>query len=293
MTTDGLFTIHSVTIPVKQNQPIKLIPFGDIHADSDLHAVDEWMEFIDYARKEKDAYFLGMGDYLDSWSASERHILRSGGLHDTSLKNLEKDARKRVADFCKQISFMKGRCLGIISGNHKPEFSDGTNGDHLIAAALGTKYLGVASAIHVSLHVNGKEPQWSFDVFAHHGKGGSARTVGGTLNTVAQVAAYMDCEIYLMGHDHQRAAVPLPPLLGLRHNSRGEWKLAERDRWVGRTGSFLKAYVDGQSSYNVDAGRGPCSIGHIEFTITPGVKITGRDRPDRVAEFFLKIRGTG
>ncbi len=89
MTTDGLFTIHSVTIPVKQNQPIKLIPFGDIHADSDLHAVDEWMEFIDYARKEKDAYFLGMGDYLDSWSASERHILRSGGLHDTSLKNLD------------------------------------------------------------------------------------------------------------------------------------------------------------------------------------------------------------
>ncbi len=45
-------------------------------------------------------------------------------------------------------------------------------------------------------------------------------------------------------------------------------RLKERQQWLLRTGSFLAAYVDGESSYNVDAGRGPSSLGHVELEIT-------------------------
>lgn len=63
MITTGLFTTHRVELEVSLNKPFKLIPFGDIHRDSDMHADAHWAQFLKYARKQKDSVFLGMGDY--------------------------------------------------------------------------------------------------------------------------------------------------------------------------------------------------------------------------------------
>ena len=62
---------------------------------------------------------------------------------------------------------------------------------------------------------------------------------------------------------------------------------SERTPWLGRTGSFLKAYESGKASYNVDAGRSPCALGWIEFEITPVRVRMGKE--DRIE---LRIRGT-
>ena len=48
-----------------------------------------------------------------------------------------------------------------------------------------------------------------------------------------------------------------------------------------------KAYEDGKASYNVDAARSPCSLGWIEFEITP--RIIKQDGSVRVE---MNIRGT-
>jgi hypothetical protein len=46
MKTTGLFTTHRVEIEVEAGKPFKLIPFGDIHRDSDMHADEHWAEFL-------------------------------------------------------------------------------------------------------------------------------------------------------------------------------------------------------------------------------------------------------
>ena len=53
MKTTGLFTTHRVEVDAKLGEPIRLIPFGDVHRDSDMHAHRAWQDFLTYAKKQK------------------------------------------------------------------------------------------------------------------------------------------------------------------------------------------------------------------------------------------------
>ena len=64
MKTSGLFNLHAYRIRVKDNQPIRLVFFGDVHRDSPNHADAAWQQFLGYARGLENAWFVGMGDYL-------------------------------------------------------------------------------------------------------------------------------------------------------------------------------------------------------------------------------------
>lgn len=291
MKTTGLFTTHRVELEVETGKPFKLIPFGDVHRDSDLHADEHWKEFLDYAKAQKNAVFVGMGDYSDGVSTSERIVLSDAGLHDTTRRTMEGVYKGVAKTLVNELSFMKGRLLGLLGGNHYMRFENGDTTDHILAAALGTKFLGVCSFIRLSLSFRGRGGgggrKKSLDIFAHHGKGGGSLP-GSTFNTIEKMAASADADIYLMGHDHKKGCIPSTPRLVLNggHN-KGELIVRERTPWLGRTGSFLKAYENGRVSYNVDAARSPCSLGWIEFEITPV-----RTRDGGVDEMSFRIRGT-
>lgn len=287
MLTSGLFTTHRVEIEVETGKPIKLIPFGDVHRDSNLHAGANWKEFLAYAKAQKNAVFLGMGDYGDGVSTSERIVLCEHGLHDTTKKTLEDVYKGVTATLTNELSFMRGRLLGLIGGNHYFRFETGETTDHVLAGNLGTKFLGVCSFIRLSLNLKGrKNSNRSLDIFAHHGKGGGS-TPGGQFNTIEKMLNGADADIYLMGHSHGKGCIPSTPRLKLSYGERGSLGVIERTPWLGRTGSFLKAYEPGEVSYNVDAGRSPCALGWIEFEIT-----ALRDQSGGRDEIRLQIRGT-
>jgi len=76
MRTDGLFQLHKFTVcDWKSGRTLRLVPFGDVHRDSPHHAKEKWNDFLEYAKGLEDAAFIGMGDYLDGYSTSERGIL--------------------------------------------------------------------------------------------------------------------------------------------------------------------------------------------------------------------------
>jgi hypothetical protein len=283
MKTDGLFTVHSFTIPCKTHVPIKLIIFGDVHRDAPLHAEEKWQEFCDYARKQKGAFYLGMGDYFDSFSTSERAVLGNHGLHESSKKNFEKNVTKQVGEFAKEISFMRGRLIGLIGGNHTFYFQSGISSDQLLCEHLETTYLGVCSFVRLSLVDRGHHSN-KFDMFLHHGAGGG-RLLGSSFNRVDQCQDYIDADFFCMGHDHMRGVVPARPKL-YPHMSGGRLGLRERRAYVARSGSYLKAYEPGESSYNVDAARGPCNLGHIELELT-----VTREQKNGSDNGRLEIRG--
>jgi hypothetical protein len=245
---------------------ITLIPFGDVHRDSSAHASAEWEKFLSHAQTVKNPLFLGMGDYMDGFSTSEREIIYSGGLHDSTRKRNEKDERARIRSFAKEVSFMRGRMVGIMNGNHYQVYRDGTNGDQYLANELGAKYLGVCCCIRVQLEFAGKCT--ALTIVAHHGRG-AGTTAGGRMNSVEKLAAFFpEADIALMGDNHARGALPLGDKLTLvRSSQRNGYELKSRKTYIGRTGSFLKGYEPGESSYVVDACLPPASLGWIEFQI--------------------------
>jgi hypothetical protein len=287
MKTTGLFTTHKVAIKQASDRPIKIIPFGDVHRDSDMHCGTKWREFLAYAKDQKDAYFIGMGDYFDGMSTSEREGLSRSSLHNTTIKNIEKLYSEWIDRMSKELAFMKGRIIGMLGGNHFFAFNSGMNSDTVLCQNLDARFLGVCSFIRLSIQTQtkGRGRSACFDIFAHHGAGGGS-TPGATFNTIEKMQQTADADLYLMGHDHKKGCIPSFPRLRLAEG-KGSLTIRERTPWLGRTGSFLKAYEDGTVSYNVDAARSACALGWIEFDVA--VKRISGGGNDHVEVY---VRGT-
>lgn len=270
MRTDGVFkTKHVLLSEWKSGKTLNLVPFGDIHRDSPGFSESAWKKFLVRGKalaKGGNALFLGMGDYMDGFSTSERMVIYNSGLHESTLGREEKSARKRVELLAHEIEFMRGRLVGFMGGNHFPVFKGGVTGDQYLAELLESDYLGACCAIRITFRVHGGA-RASVDIFAHHGKGGGT-TAGGRMNAVEKLEKVCDADIFLMGDNHARGVMPTGERLRLC-DANGRLTVKAKPTWIGRTGSFLRAYVEDEASYVVDAALPPANLGHIEFHITP------------------------
>jgi hypothetical protein len=295
MKTDGLFSTHIVTIKARLNEPFYIVPIGDIHRESPMHAHGEFQADIKNLRTKKNHYFLGMGDFCDGCSTSERAVLLSGGIHDTTKETLRGVYRGIVKTLANELGFMRGKTIGMLGGNHFYELENGENTDHVLSHALGAKYLGCTGFIRLVLDVEGRHrgrqkgtvnSSVVFDIFANHGKGGG-KTVGATFNSIEDMMKVADADLYLMGHTHGKGTTPSFPRMKLVPDRKGGVTVRARTPHLGRTGSYLKGYENGKTSYTCDALYPALALGHISFEITP-VRIQ-KDGVDRIE---LQVKGT-
>ena len=267
---DGIFTIGTYNVEYEHyNNPFYLHPFGDIHfGNPNCHneLFDEW---CDWAKNKPRSMFIGMGDYIEWFSDSERAGFRSFALHESSRKTLEDRAKDLVYDFCKKIKFMKGKLLGMLEGNHFFEFQNGMTSTQLMCQELNCKYFGASALNRITFNYARGNRSFSVDVFAHHGKGAS-RLVGGSLNTVQQMAEACEAQIYLMGHDHKKS-VGMSSRLCLTDGCTG-LHLKEKKILYARTGSFLKGYESDKESYVTKKLLNPTDLGTVKIELTPKMK---------------------
>jgi hypothetical protein len=267
MYSTGIFTTHYVNIPVgKINEPIYLIPFGDVHRSSPMCHEEKWQEFLDWARSKapKRTYFLGMGDYDDLASASERIAFASPAIHESSIKTLENLYRSHTERLAKELKFMDGRLIGLIEGNHYAILPEGITSTQLLCQKLNAKYLGVSCFTRLAFQYSTRN--CSIDIWAHHGRG-AARLAGGSLNKVINMVEQAEADVYLMGHDHKKSVATMTRLKLADSGARGS--LSHRKILVARTGSFLKAYQDGKASYVADMNLNPADLGVVKIELTP------------------------
>lgn len=268
MRTDGIFTLKQFPI-VFQNwdEPIYLICFGDIHRDSKLCHVDKWKEALAWAKNKRGAYFLGTGDYHDLGSTSERRLLNSPDLHESTIQTLDQLYEKNVRDFYEEIKFMKGRLIGLMGGNHFGMFKSGISTDRMLAHLMGVEYLGACSFIRLQFRSKTKHRTYcAVDIFAHHGTSGG-KTIGASINAVQNLEKIASADIYLMGHDHKKGTFPEAKLE--LQSSGNHLRLRQKKILYARTGSFLRAYVDGEASYVVDQAGRPSDLGLVKIELTP------------------------
>jgi hypothetical protein len=282
MQTTGIFETYQYYIEnAKIGKTIDLWPFGDIHLDAPNHATkvfDEWLR--DAKAAPDDTIFMGMGDYFDMASTSERRILQSG-LHDSTDAFIEKACIESADRFLKKIEFMRGRLVGLIEGNHfqyLPSHGGITTTEYL-AQKMGCKYLGVCAIVRLKFAVD--TSRTSIDIFAHHGAGGG-QTPGGSINRVYKMMGSVLANIYMMGHNHDLTSKPETIIY---MDSNGVVK--EKRMLLVRTGSFLKAYIPGEKSYIVDIQGKPASLGAPKIHMTPR-----RDKSKGGAGLYVQLEST-
>lgn len=248
-----------------------------------MHHVKKWQDWLLWAKSKNDAYFLGMGDYFDLASSSERKILKMG-LHESTTSTLDSWYMEKVLEITKELSFMKGRLIGMVEGNHFGEFQNGMTTTQKMCDILQCKYLGVASIIRVTVECCSKRS--ALDVFAYHGKG-FGRLVGSGLNNVQQMAEIAEADIYLMGDNHQKS-LAYSDKMYLSGGGRGVLHVRNRKQLYARTGSFLSGYKDGMASYVTDKLLNPTNLGTVKIEITPH-----RTQPEHApSEYYLDIHAS-
>lgn len=210
-------------------------PHGSTASDHLLRHIDRCMEL--------GAWFLGMGDYTDFASPSNRARLAAANVYDTAQEVLEDASNNLVEEvYEKFLKPTTGRWLGILEGHHFYEFG-GRTSDMMLAERLKTRMLGTSAYIHL-------KPA-GVTLWAHHGQGGG-KLPAAPLNMLYHVAAGLEgADVYLMGHTTKMSSVRLS-------RPQPVWSpspdLIHKDIYLVNTGGFSKSCVVGHRRGGIPRG---------------------------------------
>lgn len=252
------------------NQQMILMPVGDVHAYSRGWPQEKFVNHLKWGM-DRGATFLGMGEYLDFTSTSQREKL--AGLRISCSEELDEMVMEKIMEFADLISFTKGNgnWVGLIEGDHYHEFQNRKTTAQVLCEYLGCDYLGDMAMIRIEMNVPGNKLAVC-TVVAHHGVG-SASTAGGHLNRVEKMAGWLAADIYLMGHSHSKANTAID-MLTFDGNV-----LYHRTKLIARTGGWFRGYDSGfplsldrpayesQGSYVEKKAMMPTAIGGIAIDI--------------------------
>lgn len=267
----------SHVIPARVGEKILIMPIGDIQwsgRDSEV-AMGMLKRHVQWG-VDKGAYFIGMGDYIDFMSPSNRARFQNAGLYDTTIKSVDDKARSLIEDlWLKVLKPSRGRWLGLLEGHHFHQYRDGTTTDQELAGLLDAPFLGSSAFVRLVLRMS-KTRQAPVTIWCHHGVGGGGM-LGAPLNKLEKLLTSWEADIYLMGHHHKKVAGPIDriePAWG--GGRRGEASLVHRTKIIACTGSFLKGYAANDADGKVPRGGyveqkmlNPVALGGILVTIRP------------------------
>lgn len=253
-------------------KPIKIMPIGDIqysgpNGGGDL---DLLRRYINWGL-DNDCYWIGMGDYIDFVSPSNRSKLRSSQLYDSALDVIDQAAAKLNDDLLDVLSPTKGRWLGMLQGHHYHEFQNGITSDEILCQALNTTFLGDCCMVRLTFRDSNKH-RIACTIWAHHGAG-SASTPGAAMNKLDVISRGFDADIFLMAHVHQ-VGVHAHNIVGMSNHEKP--RLVDRTVTKVLTGSFMRGYMEGntvggrsQGSYVEKKILRPNTLGAVVITIAP------------------------
>lgn len=267
--------LASRTIEVRQRQEVYILPIGDIQyaGEGSSTALGHLKDHIAWGVK-RGAYFVGMGDYVDFASPSNRQRLNAAALYDTAKDVIELSATNLTNElFNRALKPSTGRWLGLLEGHHFYQYAAGHTTDMELCNLLKTQHLGTCA--YVRLIFKDKFGRMgNVTLWVHHGTG-SGRRASAPLNTLDQLPIYWDADIYLMGHQSKRVAAPLQRVEPVWNLRCGPF-LKHRNIYIGCTGSFSKAYIAGNRHGRVPRGDyveqkmlSPASLGGIKIKIVP------------------------
>lgn len=254
--------------------PVTICPLGDIQwaGDEEEIAYDMLAEHIELCLMRPSPLFVGMGDYIDFASPSNRERLMQARLYDTATKVIANASKDLVDDLYRRLlQPTEGKWLGLTRGHHHHQVTvshleDGTevmeDSDVYLAKLLGARWLDEMGVVKIVFPGGG-----IFRLLVMHGTGNSVFPWG-PLMKLYRLMPHFSVDLLLMGHQTKKAAGEVD-----RINFPGEGDEIHHQtiKMVG-TGGWMKGYIKGRRTYVSQAGLGPVALGQPVIHLRPRVR---------------------
>ena len=266
---------QNIVLPLKD---IVLAPIGDIHYGVEACDVKLLKDYIDRGIQQR-ALFIGLGDYIDPISPSNRAGIDSirPKLYDSAQDMMDKAAKEIVAELAEILIPTEGHWLGMLKGHHFWTFQDGNTTDCMLSESVRAPFLGDCAVVFLDLvSGNGGKKTGKCIIWGTHGHG-SAQTEGAIITKLERAASDFVADIYLMGHFHRRFGLKRQRIDWVRQGRKHD--MIQKQYVIANTGSYLKAYVPGSrrsgkpaGTYAEQRGLRPTNLGGLFIHIQPRVR---------------------
>ncbi len=259
------FTIHAI---------------GDIHYGNAACALDRCKADIEAIRVDPRAFWFGLGDYAEyigpgdkRWNA--KSVSKEITIGD--LANLGKMLTTKVRDLFAPI---KHKCLGLLLGNHETKYMGEKDQENLhawLCTELGAVNLGYSGFTDVifkrqpgrtirlsTLPISTGADAYTVRFFLHHGAG-SANTAGGKMNRLDRFMRDFAADVFLIAHVHDQVGKRRPVITANADCS----KITAEEPIGVITGSYLRTYAQGVTTYGEVKGYAPVPLGASFVRINP------------------------
>jgi len=269
---ESTFNMAEYTVTLdKIGETFEIIPIGDVHRETDNCDTERWKAFLKHLKKDlkKSTVLIGTGDWNDFAAWGDRRKIRNANLHESTVNELDRSALNHCTQMLDELWFAKDNFAGLIQGNHRWEWSfgdlAGKSSDDYYAERLNCPNLGELGYIRIHVKYKNTNKSHIVDVVMHHGKAGG-KLAGSTINQVDDLRAiFPDADVYIMGHDHRKVAVPVTVLkVHCRYKGKG-LMVKQKRQWLTRSGAFLRGYVEKKANYIVRALLRPTDLGIIKI----------------------------
>ncbi len=254
-------------------QSVTICPIGDVQwaGDEEDLAYDHLELHMQTCLRQPNPLFIGLGDYIDFASPSNRERIEGARLYDTAKKVIA-DATKGLVDdlVARLLKPTEGKWLGLTQGHHHHPVSLGKSksnedltmdSDVYLANKLKAKWLDEFGFVRLTWPGGG-----TFHIVAYHGKGSSVFPWG-PLNQLWRLVPNFHADLLLMGHQTKKAMAETDRLL---FPEQGD-KLRHMTIKIVGTGGWTKGYVNGRRTYVSEGALSPVALGQPLIHLRPRV----------------------
>jgi len=245
---------------------------GDLHIGSAACDEDAIRRTVRAIADDPNALWIGLGDMAEYIPRSDWRFRQS---------RLAPWLRGLEADYCDDIvaaqierlvavlSPIADKSLGALTGNHEDKmlarFERDVHGE--MCRRLQIANLSDEAMIRLAFtrysHVH------TVDVYVHHGWFASRKS-GAKVNNLHDMFLTWDVDIIAVGHGHERVVAPAVWSFALDKAG----NLVSRRRIALMTGSFLRAHVEGATSYASAKGYRATDVGAVSVVIRSDGSLT-------------------
>lgn len=179
---------------------IELYPISDLHVGDPEFKEKEFLNFIDYVRKNERAYIITLGDLVNNAIKSSV----SNVYNETMSPNQQK---KYIVEVLKPVA---NKIIAMTTGNHEHRNEKEVDNDITqdIAIMLGIEEKYCKNDIRLKVCFGRRKDNTkkvAYTIYANHGYS-SGRRIGGVMNN-AELAGlnFENVDIYIFGHAHKKA----------------------------------------------------------------------------------------
>ena len=213
------------------------------------HTIEDALEAEKHGREVR---FIGMGDYIDFASPSNRARLKSSNLYDTATDIIDDKALELTDEVGDILAPTEGKWLGLVEGHHFHELKDGTTTDMRLCERLKATFLGTTGLVRLGFKTPGHyKARISVVIWVHHGTGNGQTGYYPLTRLEKKSAEWEQVDVFAMGHttkmvtEFQNKVYPRwSPALDLSH----------RKVILMGTGGYSKAYVLGAMQGRIPRG---------------------------------------